>query len=136
MRTWKWRLGVVAPLAGVLLSIPVAANAATNSGTWNATALTNKSVSTPRYVTHSTAKGCASGVLQSATMSFQLVWWHGGRKTVLWTSRDFSGNRTCSPTKTISHARNPTVYLVITIHCHSFPFPCQGSGSWSIKTNH
>ena len=82
------------------------------------------------------AEGCASGVLQAATMSFQLVWWHGGRKTVLWTSRNFTGSRTCSPTKTISHARNPTVYLVITLHCHSFPLPCQGSGSWSIKTNH
>ena len=138
MRTWKWRLGVVAALAGVLLSISVAANASArtvHTGTWNATAETNESVPTQKYVTHDKAKGCASGTLQSATMSFQLVWWNGGRKTVLWKSRDFGGGRTCSPTKTINHARNPVVYMIITLHCNSFPLPCQGAGSWSITTN-
>jgi hypothetical protein len=140
MRIWKWRMSVVAAVAGVLLSIPLAASAATHTtthnGSWNATAETNKSVPTQKYVTHNTAKGCAGGTLQSATMSFQLVWWNGGRKTPLWSSRDFAGGETCSPTKTIKNAKNPEVYLIITIHCQSFPFPCQGSGSWSITTNH
>src|ERR1700683_792851 len=136
VRTWKWRLSVNAAVAGVLLSIPLAASAATHKGTWNATAETNQSVPTQKYVTHNKAKGCAGGTLQSASISFKLLWWNGGRKTVLWASRHFGGNETCSPTKTIKHAKNPKVYLIITIHCNSFPFPCQDDGSWSITTNH
>jgi hypothetical protein len=140
VRKWTWRMSAVAAVAGVLLSIPLTASAATrtttHNGTWNATAETNESVNTSQYVTHNTAKGCAGGTLTSATMSFELVWWNGGRKTPLWSSRNFEGNETCSPTKTISGAQNPEVYLVITIHCDSFPAPCQGFGSWSITTNH
>ena len=151
MKKWIRRSGFVAALMCAMLAVPSLASAATthathvkaahvnatHSGTWNATAVFNESVDTPGYTTRNKASGCVDGVLTSANLSFQLIWYNGGRDTVLWGSRIYTtGNRHCSPTKTIKHPpHGPVVFLRITIHCQNGPIPCQGDGDWSITTN-
>jgi hypothetical protein len=147
MGKWMRRSGFAAAVmcAMVALAVPSLASAATarpsinatHNGTWNATAVTNESVDTPGYTTRNKASGCVDGVLTSANLSFQLIWFHGGRDTVLWGSRIYTtGVRHCSPTKTIKNPpHGPVVFLRITIHCQNEPIPCQGDGDWSIKTN-
>ncbi len=130
MKRWMRRSGLITVLASAVMILPGIANAATHTGTWNASAVTNQSVNTPMYVTTSTASGCAHGTLTAATFSMKLVWYNGGRDTVLW-----SGTSHCSPTKTIRGAHDPKVFLIITIHCNIIHLVCQGSGTWSITTN-
>lgn len=139
MKKLKWRSAVVAGLAAVTLSAPAAASAATttattHAGSWNLIWQGSNSIFTPRFATHSTVRGCASAALLGSGMSFEIVWYNGGRDTVLWESRNFGGERTCSPTKTIRHARNPSVFLVITVKCPPQEH-CRAHGAWTLTTN-
>jgi hypothetical protein len=138
MKKWASRSALVAALMCAMLAVPSLASAATaHNGTWNATAFENQSVNTQHYITKNQASGCISGTLTSAEVSFKLIWYNGGRNTVLWGSRNYStGAKHCSPVKTISHPpRKPVVFLIITIHCVSPIDICQGSGNWEISTN-
>jgi hypothetical protein len=145
MKKWLRRSGVAVALMTAMLAVPGLASAAnsaipavsaTHNGTWNATALFDESTDTPSYATVNKASGCADGVLTSAVMSFQLIWYNGGRDTVLWGSPNFDGSRHCSPTKTIKNPpHGPEIFLRITIHCVSPIDVCQGNGDWSITTN-
>jgi hypothetical protein len=138
------RLVLMSGLLTLLFALiqPVAANATAtitpHTGTWSITAVGVHTQSTAKYATHTTASTCfKSDLLQSAKYYVQLIWYNGGRNTVLWTSGtyDTSGVRHCSPTKTISGAHNPLVFDAIHLVCVS-PVPvCQGNGTYTIDTN-
>jgi hypothetical protein len=95
--------------------------------------------SNARYTTTSTVSGCINATDIVGTITgwhFRLIWYNGGRNTVLWTSPEFTGGGYhCSPTKTLStHA--PSVYSQETLDCNNpIPLPCTMDGNWSLDTN-
>ena len=94
-------------------------------------------VDTAKYTTHSTVTGCTTAdSLTSASYHFKVIWYNGGRNTVLWSSREYtsSGTQHCSPKITIS-AHLPLVYEAITLDCVSPINVCQGNGTYGIDTN-
>jgi hypothetical protein len=139
VRKWMKRTGLVTALLCAMLAVPSLASASTtHNGSFDITAFENQSVDTQQVTTTNHASGCISDfLLTSSEVSFQLIWYNGGRNTVLWGSPDFAtGAKHCSPTKTISHPpHDPQIFLIITVHCVSPIDVCQGSGAWQVTTN-
>lgn len=126
------------------IAIPGIANASAtipnirHSGTWEINTPFSFTQSNARSTTHSTVSGCINALDGVGTLSwhFRLIWYNGGRNTVLWTSREFSDlGFHCSPTITL-HTPNPSVYSQETLDCNNpIPLPCQMDGNWSLDTN-
>jgi hypothetical protein len=127
------------------IAIPGIANASAalpsirHSGTWEITAPDAFTQSNPSYTTHSTVSGCINVLSGQGTFNwhFQLIWYNGGKNTVLWASPHFGEGDLgyhCSPTITL-HAKNPTVYSQETLDCNLVVVPCLLSGNWSLDTN-
>jgi hypothetical protein len=128
----------------VVIAIPGTANASAaipnvrHSGTWEINTPFSFTQSNASSTTHSTVSGCINALDGVGTLSwhFRLIWYNGGKNTVLWTSGEFSNlGYFCSPTITL-HTPNPTVYSQETLDCNNpIPLPCQMDGNWSLDTN-
>jgi hypothetical protein len=122
-------------MANASASIP---NNIRHSGTFTIHASFTFTQSNASYTTHSTVSGCVNATSGMGIFKwhFRLIWWNGGRNTVLWTSPEFSDTGFhCSPTKTLN-TPNPTVYSQETLECgNPIPLPCELDGNWSLSTS-
>jgi hypothetical protein len=110
----------------------------THGGTWSIATPFSFTQSNARYTTHTTVSGCvnAQDLVGTLGWHFRIIWYNGGRNTVLWSSREFSagGNR-CSPTLELD-THLPSVYSQETLDCNNpIPLPCTADGTWSLVTN-
>lgn len=131
-------LAVAAPQAAS--AAPHAVPATTSYyGTWNFSAVVSSdTVSTKQYVSSTTASSCTTADgLTAASYHFKLIWYNGGKDTVLWSSPEYgsSGVRHCSPTKTITGVNGPKIFDKITLDCQSPIDFCQGNGTYGIRVN-
>jgi hypothetical protein len=112
---------------------------ATHHGTWRIHTTLNFTQSNPSYVTHTTVSGCVDITSDIGTYGWKMaiIWYNGGRNTVLWRSREFSDNDFgphCSP-KLRVHGHHPKVFSTETINCNLIVLPCGVDGDWSLRTN-
>jgi hypothetical protein len=126
-------------------AIPGMANASTtiplttHRGTWEITTPLNFTQSNASSTTHSTVSACWDISSAQGTFGWHVavIWFNGGRNTVLWHSREFSdndGGPHCSPTIRL-HRHLPRVYSQETVNCNLIIAPCLVDGDWSLRTN-
>jgi hypothetical protein len=134
----------LAILAGI--AIPGIANAsaaipnAIHRGTWRITTPLNFTQSNAPSITRSTVSACWDISDAQGTFGWHVavIWFHGGRNTVLWHSREFSDNDAgphCSPRIRIRHPHHPKVFSQETVNCNLIIAPCLVRGDWSLRTN-
>jgi hypothetical protein len=116
------------------VSAPAAVKpAATHRGNWKIGHTVDGATHETRKVnTRNNVSACVTANHLTGAWHFQLIWFNGGRNTVLYSSRPFSHPGIhCTPTEVIKHGKKAQVYLKISVTGVN----SAGSGNFEITTN-
>jgi hypothetical protein len=143
MKRMRSRLGIRTAMGiavvAVALAIPQLASASTvapgpiaHNGTFTTgRTLDGGSTNTRTFVTQSLASTCVDVTSLTGSWHYELIWYNGGRNTVLFASRTFTTHGIhCSPTEYIN-GNSPKVYDQISVT----GVASQASGNYQITTN-
>jgi len=140
MRTRRSRIGLLIA-AGISLAVLQATPSYAETiqqGPWSISSLLGSNTyDTPKYTsTTGNVYTCVKASALNANASgwsFSIIWYNGGRATVVWSSRGFTDLGThCSPTGEATESGNPEYFDAITLWGGDGVNEASGSGLWDL----